>query len=260
MIGTITSWDELVLGDFSKVFARTERELQLREIRVGVLTTVIVLSGGFLAGLLLSLLPWISLILIRYSIMFLARFNANMQALLFQVSGFNEYVMVNLPYICLLPVAGIGLASMRRYSTRKNKYFVLQLGESVDFRFGWHEPLAIAMLSGIFYLFSETAVYFSVLTPLVAFVASIIWQFIHDLVIKLYAVLVRAHSAEVVLAVWNLLGSFDTGQTRIQAIAACNRGRVVALHGSFTEEIAVELSERLPKLVVGLDQVVIVRS
>ena len=47
---------------------------------------------------------------------------------------------------------------------------------------------------------------------------------------------------------------------RIQAIAACNRGRVVALHGSFTEEIAVELSERLPKLVVGLDQVVIVRS
>lgn len=36
-----------MLGDFSKVFARTERELQLREIRVGVLTTVIVLSGGF---------------------------------------------------------------------------------------------------------------------------------------------------------------------------------------------------------------------
>ena len=55
---------------------------------------------------------------------------------------------------------------MRRYSTRK-QVFRIAARESVDLNLVGM-VLAIAMLSGIFYLFSETAVYFSVLTPLVA--------------------------------------------------------------------------------------------
>lgn len=246
-----------MLGDLGKAFARSGHDAHVRELRAGLFPLSVTMSLGFLAGWIVIILPWFAAGLLRVALAWSKDGYLANGEFVRAGTALAYYLMDTWYYGLLIGVLGIGLAWLRRYSARKNRYFVFQVGPDNEFRFGFDEIGAVVGITGILAAFSESARFFSVFTVFAAILIGIVWHELHDKFLCIYAFIRKQHGPEVVFAVLEAIRRNEIApDAKISGVGARDGGTVVVLSGSVPPLAQKELQQRLPLVVEWLESVV----
>ena len=163
--------------------ARSGRSVRIKELAIGYLDPLRTLLSGAAAGLLIA---WGRYVV--YAAM------ALWAKLLSYTASYR--LVVHPPELRLFPygawptlaivACGAVLALLRRWSIRRGRFLLLDIGSIVQFRAGWHVPAGVALLGGAFFVAQRPALaalphevaYF--LAALAALILPVVWEVVHD--------------------------------------------------------------------------------
>lgn len=173
--------------------ARSGRGVRIKELAVGYLDPLRTALSGAAAGLCIAwgrYIVYAALVIWSKILTYVASYRLEVHPPEFKLFPYGVA-----PTLAIL-LCGSLLALLRRWSIRKGRFILLDVGSIVQFRAGWHIPAGVALLGAAFFaaqrpvlstLPQEVAYTLAVLA---AVILPILWEVAHDALVWL--ILVRS--------------------------------------------------------------------
>lgn len=239
--------------------ARSGRLVRLREIGLGYMPAHRAALSGAVAALLLTYgrYYWYA---VNALFALGLRWIGNRTLDAGPAPAFELFVYGGSVTACVL-LAGAALALTRRWSIRRGRFLVIQVGPIAQLRAGWHVPLGICMAGAMTIAFSAT---FASLPTSLGYlvmavgciVAIILWETVHDLLLTLF--MGRAEKERSVIE-YDLKEAFAQDETvvrwQVDHVRFDSASKCAVLTGEFPSPEAVKRVHQVAMRVKGVQQV-----
>jgi hypothetical protein len=239
--------------------ARSGRVVRIRELSLGYMRPVrAACSGAFTAlALTWTVYLWYPLLWLLSHFLGLV---ANQRIGLGPPPEFHVFP-AGLPASVVIAGAGALLALIRRWSIRRGRLIVVEVGAIAQIRAGWHAPVALLGFVGIALLFADgldrlPGGFRYLALAAGSIVALIAWEVLHDIVMPLFATPKERRRAAVEFDLKEALAQDETAlRWRVERLWFDPDSRVAVLQGDFPDPRARNRAREVALRVSGVEDV-----